>query len=58
MQLKLTASKGEAKRLIAQNGVKVNDAAVSGENIMLTAADMQNGQIKLSVGKKKHGLIK
>ena len=58
VQLKLTASKGEAKRLIAQNGVKVNDAAVSGENIILTAADMQNGQIKLSVGKKKHGLIK
>lgn len=58
VQLKLTASKGEAKRLIAQNGVKVNDAVVSGDNIVLTAADMQNGQIKLSVGKKKHGLIK
>ena len=58
VQLKLTASKGEAKRLIAQNGVKVNDAVVSGENIVLTAADLQNGQIKLSVGKKKHGLIK
>ena len=56
--LKLTASKGEAKRLIAQNGVKVNDAVVSGDNIVLTAADMQNGQIKLSVGRKKHGLIK
>ena len=58
VQLKLTASKGEAKRLIAQSGVKVNDAVVSGDNIVLTAADMQNGQIKLSVGKKKHGLIK
>ncbi|MBO4521102.1 MAG: tyrosine--tRNA ligase [Alphaproteobacteria bacterium] len=58
VQLKLTASKGEAKRLIAQNGVKVNDAVVAGDNIILTAADMQNGQIKLSVGKKKHGLIK
>ena len=58
VQLKLTASKGEAKRLIAQNGVKVNDAVVSGDNIILTSADMQNGQIKLSVGKKKHGLMK
>ena len=58
VQLKLTASKGEAKRLIAQNGVKINDAAASGENIVLTAADLKNGQIKLSVGKKKHGLVK
>ena len=58
VQLKLTASKGEAKRLIAQNGVKVNDAVVSGENIVLTAADLNDGQIKLSVGKKKHGIIK
>lgn len=58
VQLKLTASKGEAKRLIAQNGVKINDTAVSGENIVLTAADLKDGQIKLSVGKKKHGLVK
>ena len=58
VQLKLTASKGEAKRLIAQNGVKINDAAVSGENIVLTVADLKDGQIKLSVGKKKHGLVK
>lgn len=58
VQLKLTASKGEAKRLIAQNGVKVNDVAVSGDNILLTAADIKDGRIKLSVGKKKHGLVK
>ncbi len=58
VQLKLTASKGEAKRLIAQNGVKVNDVAVSGDNILLTVADIKDGQIKLSVGKKKHGLVK
>ncbi|HAW33062.1 MAG TPA: hypothetical protein DCX19_00200 [Alphaproteobacteria bacterium] len=58
VRLKLTASKGEAKRLIAQNGVKINDAAAAGENIVLTAADLKDGQIKLSVGKKKHGLVK
>lgn len=58
VQLKLTASKGEAKRLIAQNGVKINDTAALGENIVLTAADLKDGQIKLSVGKKKHGLVK
>ena len=57
LQLKLVASKGEAKRLIAQNGVKINDAAVSGDNIMLTAENVKDGQIKLSVGKKKHGIV-
>ena len=57
LQLKLVASKGEAKRLIAQNGVKINDSAVSGDNIVLTAADVKDGQIKLSVGKKKHGIV-
>ena len=58
VQLKLTASKGEAKRLIAQNGVKINDAVVCGENVVLTAADMKDGQIKLSVGNKKLVLVK
>ena len=58
VQLKLTASKGEAKRLIAQNGVKINDVVVNAENVVLSAADLKNGQIKLSVGKKKHGLVK
>lgn len=52
------ASKGEARRLIKQGGLKINDLPVSDENYRLTAADLKDGQVKLSSGKKKHGLLK
>ncbi len=54
-RLNLVSSKGEAKRLIAQNGVKIDDSPVSGDNVVLTKN--AGGKIKLSVGKKKHGLV-
>ena len=50
-------SKGEARRLIKQNGLKINDKVVSDENYRLSDADIVNGEVKLSQGKKKHGLI-
>ena len=56
--LKLTATRGETKRLIAQGGAKVNDVPVSGDNILLKNDDVKNGVIKLSAGKKKHALIR
>lgn len=51
-------SKGEARRLIKQGGLKINDVAVSDENYRLSPVDVNNGSVKLSAGKKKHGLIK
>lgn len=57
-ELNLSASRGETKRLIAQGGVRVNDETVSGENILLTDKDVKDGIIKLSAGRKKHGLIR
>ncbi len=54
----LTASNGEAKRHIAAGAVRVNDAPVSDENASLGASDVIDGVIKLSVGKKKHALLK
>jgi tyrosyl-tRNA synthetase len=54
-----TASKGEARRLIKQGGVRLNDAKVSDESATLSAADMTNdGAAKLTAGKKHHALIK
>ncbi len=50
-------SKGEARRLIKQNGLKINDKVVNDENYRLSAADIVNGEVKLSQGKKKHGLL-
>lgn len=52
------ASKGEARRLIKQGGLKVNDQTVSDENRRLSSSDIKDGLIKLSSGKKKHGLLK
>ncbi len=58
VQIGFCASKGEARRLIKQGGLKLNDKPVCDENYRCCAADVVDGQIKLSQGKKKHGLIK
>jgi len=58
LELGFIASKGEGRRLVKQGGLKVNDKVVSDENYKFSAADLVDGQIKLSQGKKKHGLIK
>jgi tyrosyl-tRNA synthetase len=54
----LVASNGEAKRHIAAGALRVNDNAVSDENASLSAADIVDGAIKLSLGRKKHALLK
>jgi tyrosyl-tRNA synthetase len=54
----LVASNGEAKRHIAAGALRVNDAGVSDENATLSPADIIDGAIKLSLGKKKHALLK
>jgi len=54
----LTASNGEAKRAIAQRAVSVNDALVTEETAALSEADIFDGAIKLSLGKKKHVLLR
>ncbi|MGQ3049055.1 tyrosine--tRNA ligase [Niveispirillum sp.] len=59
VQAGLSASKGEARRLIKGNGVKVNDGAVSDEAYKLFASHVgDDGVIKLSAGKKRHALVK
>lgn len=53
----LTASKGETKRLIKGGGAKLNDTPITDQNAEATSADLNEGQIKLSAGKKKHALV-
>ncbi|MBK6901199.1 MAG: tyrosine--tRNA ligase [bacterium] len=50
----LAASKGEARRLIRQGGIRVNGEAVADEMRALTAADVRDGRIALQAGKKRH----
>jgi tyrosyl-tRNA synthetase len=54
----LVASNGEGKRAIASKAASVNDVLVSDESAALSDADIVNGAIKLSFGKKKHALLK
>ncbi|WPB83014.1 tyrosine--tRNA ligase [Sediminicoccus rosea] len=54
----LAASKGEARRLVAQNGVRLNDAPVTDAALNVTASDLRDGAAKLSAGKKKHVLVR
>ncbi len=53
----LCASLGEARRLIRGGGARVNDAAVA-DDAVVTAADLRDGAIKLSAGRKQHRLIR
>ncbi len=55
----LVASNGDARRQVKGGGLKVNDGTVADERAMLTKADLTpEGVIKLSLGKKKHVLLK
>ena len=55
----LAASKGEAKRKIAEGAVRVNDAVVEDANAVLKSANLTDQQlIKLSLGKKRHALLR
>ncbi len=54
----LVKSNGEARRQIAGGGLRVNDVAVADEAARLTASDVSDGVIKLSLGKKRHVLLR
>jgi tyrosyl-tRNA synthetase len=57
--LGMASSKGEARRLIAQGGVRLNDQPVRAATAVITEADLdQDGTARLAVGKKRHGLIR
>jgi tyrosyl-tRNA synthetase len=53
------SSNGEARRSIQGGAIRVNDVAITDEKMQLTSASLNSeGVIKLSMGKKKHALIK
>ena len=51
----LVKSGKEAKRLIAENGAKLNDEPLTDGGLMITAETLSS--IKLSAGKKRHALV-
>ncbi len=50
----LTASKGEARRLVQQGGAYVNDAVVTEDTRKVGSLDLKDGAIMLRAGKKKY----
>ncbi len=53
----LAKSGKEAKRLIAENGAKLDDAPLTDTSLMIDAGALSS-PIKLSAGKKRHALVK
>jgi tyrosyl-tRNA synthetase len=59
VQAGLVASTSEARRQIKSGGLKVNDTAVNDERMTLSSSSLTpEGVIKLSLGSKKHVLLK
>jgi tyrosyl-tRNA synthetase len=55
----LAASNGEARRAIANNAIMVNDVRITSDKAALGDADVTaDGVIKLSLGRKRHVLLK
>jgi tyrosyl-tRNA synthetase len=59
VQVGFVPSNSEARRQIKGGGLKVNDETITDERRLLTLADLTpEGVIKLSLGKKRHVLIR
>ena len=54
----VAASNGEARRLIANGGLKINDRPVADARASTDLCDTVNGALKVSAGKKTHVLVR
>jgi tyrosyl-tRNA synthetase len=54
----LVKSNGEARRQIAGGGLRVNDVGITDEGAKLTPKDVSGDVVKLSLGRKRHVLLK
>ena len=55
---RILSSKSEARRAIANKGLKIDNIVIEDEKKILNKEDFSKNQLKLSFGKKKHYLIK
>jgi tyrosyl-tRNA synthetase len=58
MQTKLANSKGEIRRMIKNNGLKINNQAVTDEKKMIDLSNFNQNNMKVSHGKKQHVIVK
>jgi len=58
IRLEFGKSKGEVKRLVSGGGARLNDVKIEDPTLVVKAEDFaENSELKLSSGKKKHGII-
>ena len=50
----LEKSKSEIRRLIKNNGIKINNEVISDESLKINLNNFKNDYLKLSIGKKRH----
>jgi tyrosyl-tRNA synthetase len=55
---KVLSSKSEARRVIANRGLKIDDIVIENEKRNIELKDFKDNRLKLSYGKKKHFLVK
>jgi len=58
IQAGLGKSNSDIRRHIKGGGAKINDTPVTDEKVSVTASYLSSGVIKLSIGKKRHTLVK
>jgi len=56
MKLGFAQSKSECRKLIQGGGAKLNDEKITDIKLVIGATDLES-EVKLSMGKKKHGLV-
>jgi tyrosyl-tRNA synthetase len=54
----LAPSNGEARRLVRAGGARLNDVVVADETARVGSADLRDGALKLSAGRKRHVLVR
>ena len=55
---KLLTSKGEVRRAIKNNGIKINDTTILDDKLIVDFNQYDKNSCKLSFGKKKHIVVK
>ena len=59
IQTKLASSKGEIRRMIKNNGLKINNEVVNDDKKIINQNDFdENNKLKVSHGKKQHIIVK
>jgi tyrosyl-tRNA synthetase len=58
IQAGFTSSKGEGRRLVAGRGISLNGVALEDAAHGLAEADLRDGTLTLSLGKKRHVLVR